>query len=53
MPVNCASWSITTTPISASAASACCWVCRRMVDYLVPGVNYIGGRVDSCELLPI
>jgi len=26
MPVNCASWSITTTPISASAANACCWV---------------------------
>jgi hypothetical protein len=19
----------------------------------VPGVNYVGGRVDSCELLPI
>ena len=26
MPVNYASWSITTTPISASAANACCWV---------------------------
>jgi putative transposase len=28
MPMNCASWSITTTPSSASAASAPCWVCR-------------------------
>jgi transposase len=27
-PVNCASWSITTTLNSASAGSAFCWACR-------------------------
>ena len=27
MPVNCASWSITTTQSSASAANVCCWAC--------------------------
>ena len=27
MPVNCASWSITTTKRSAPAAKVCCWAC--------------------------
>jgi transposase len=27
MPVTCASWSITTTPSSASAANVLCWAC--------------------------
>ena len=46
--VNCESWSITTTPISASAGNACCW--SGSIDAVLPAHT---GTVPDAPRFPL